>query len=1120
MKKLTSLLLSAVMLLSAVAGLFETVSAESYVPYVINFDDGESIDRYIPNGNATEQKRKEKFSFEAIAGPQGTVSNVLKINGAVNPTVTTTINQNQSLAGTPSSTNNPYFAGYKITNNACYRYSAWVKLDESVTGAPASAVADLTYRYNKMNADGSAGTVRKSFAEKLYANPGKWVQVVTYFKVSFAGESGKTVRPVALSVDFGTSLKGTVYVDDIEIVQVSEFETYGEPKQQQSITFDDARPYEFDHPAFSVAENAPEKDSKISKALKVGPGVYNKNAVVNINSTLYNQTDMVFAIPVKSGQAYLLKFWAYVPANAADINYAAVILAYKASSTASVTRKDVDFGAQLNAEKGKWVQITANFEPEFTNETEVRKVGISFNFTKTVSADVYIDDITLTETEKFKYYDYNNPQAKESITFDDNRPYEIKFSGYSITNAAPARNGAASKALKLAAGTYTKDAVLNIGTTLYTQTDEAFVVPAKPNQPYLVSAWVYLSEKTPAGGNTPNIGAAYFYAAASNEERNSNEFMSTINGAKGQWVKVEFYIETGANTKKLGLTVNFGKTVPADIYIDDIEIVETTKKTVYDGPQAEQMITFDDNRPYSFDKPQFEIIPSPHARDGKTSNVLHVKEGAYNNTTVINQTTTLTKQTDPVFAIPVTGGKAYKLSAWLFVEEKNNAGQTPENWTYICLYGAEKGTRNEKEFTAAVNRKKGTWVKIEHYIVTNESTQKLGVSLNFAKNVYTDIYIDDIKLENVGPIKVHTTPQDITEITFEDGRPYSFELPDNMAIEDAPARDGKATRALRIYKGEYDYNVCLNQSTLWQGNVGTDMVFSIPVQPNTLYKFSFWVYLVKGNRFPYCSVYADSKTSSTMLDLQARGINQQADKWVQYEVYFLTEPTQTKINTFFNLAKTTPDAYFDDFKLEAYHPGVFRQTNVSYCEEPYNEIYQSGVLGKVTAAATGVYKLNVAKNCQYTFGVTAAAQNSKDKVYLSFDGVTPMKSVVAGVPDAVVTPGSNLRRYSFDFVTNDSGIVYLVVQNPGKTLKLNNPQIFRTLSIAANFTLGSEENPNLTVAPTPTVEVYDYAVSGNPDGTTPDTGDPKSMIPVFLILLMAGAVLVAVGKERVAQNEK
>ena len=61
MKKLTSLLLSAVMLLSAVAGLFETVSAESYVPYVINFDDGESIDRYIPNGNATEQKRKEKF---------------------------------------------------------------------------------------------------------------------------------------------------------------------------------------------------------------------------------------------------------------------------------------------------------------------------------------------------------------------------------------------------------------------------------------------------------------------------------------------------------------------------------------------------------------------------------------------------------------------------------------------------------------------------------------------------------------------------------------------------------------------------------------------------------------------------------------------------------------------------------------------------------------------------------------------------------------------------------------------------------------------------------------------------------------------------------------------------
>ena len=1115
MKKGTALFLIAVLFVSTVLGLPGTVAATSKgsetAPYIIDFNkEGAQVGDYVVE---TNKDRKAKFSLFKTAGFNGAESIVLKIDGTVNPGVTTNLNQNQSLAGTPDSKTNPYFAGYNIKNNSYYRYSAWLKLDESVTEKPKNAVANLVFRYNKMNADGSAGTVRKSFAEKLYNNPGVWIQVVTYFKVSFAGETDNTKRPIALSLEFDYSLNGIVYLQSMEIAEIGEIKQFGDPQEVQTLTFDDDRPYEFERPGFTVAL-APEKDGTATNALKLSAGTYKSDAVVNIRSTLYSQTDPAFAVPIKGNKSYKVTARAYLANGSANLAYAGLILAYKANSTTEVTRQDTDFHDALNNKRGQWVQLSATITPTLTNPNETAKLGVTFNFGKIVAADVYIDDITVTETQPLKYYDYNNPQAQESITFDDNRPYSFSLPCYAVTQSAPARNGKVTNALKLSAGTYKSDTVVNIGATLYSQTDPAFAVPVKPNQPYLITAWVYLSATTPQGQAAPNATAAYLYAAVSNEERNTYEITGALNAGKGRWVQVQHYVETGASVHRLGITFNFGKTVPADVFIDDIVIAETAKRTLYDGPKAEQIITFDDNRPYNFDKPQFEIVTSPHARDGVVSKVLKVKEGTYNNNAVINQNTTLNSQTDPAFAIPVVGGRTYKLSAYIFIESTNSAGQKPAGWTEVYLYGAEANNRNDKVFTATVNRKVGTWVKIENYIITQENTKKLGVSLNFAKNIYSNVYIDDIKLEDVGPIKLHTTPQDVTVITFEDGRPYSFELPDNMAIEDAPERDGKPTRALRIFAGEFNYNVCLNQSTLWQGNPGTDRVFTIPVLPNTLYKFSFYVYLMKNNRFTYCEVMGDTNTPSTILDLQGSGVNYKTGVWQKCEVFFLTGADQTKINTFFNLGKVAPDAYFDDFKLEAFRPGVFRQTGLTYCEEDFNLLYRQGISQKVNAAATGVYKLPVKPNTQYTFAVTAAGKNPQDKLFLSFNGSSPMLSVVEGVPNAVVTPIATEKRYSFDFVTNSSGFVYLVVQNPGGTLKLSSTQIFRTLSVATQLSLGAEQNPNLAASPVYTPTVYDYAVSGNPE-----TGETPTAAVSLTVLFTAAAALLILRKGKGKRNE-
>lgn len=387
MKKLLAVLLVAVLAATPLSVAVSAADETTYTPYVINFDDGKTVDDYIVDGSGNVALRKAKFSFEQIAGPNGTESNALKIDGTVNPTVTTVINQNESLSGMPSSIQNPYFAGYKITNNSSYRFSAWFKLDESVTTKPTGA--QLTYRYNKMNSDGSAGTVTVPFADKLYDNPGKWIQVVTYFTVNFTDETGNTVRPVALSVGFGTTLAGTVYMDDMEIVQIPEIKQFGKAETVQTITFDDNRPYSFDRSAFSVA-NAAEVPNGTSNALKIAAGTYNKNAVININSTLNAQTDPAFAVPVISGNSYVLSAKVFVPSHENQFGYSAIMAGYGKGSAQS---EAVDIAGVLNNTEnyGKWITVNKTFTAQSS------KVGVTVNFGTTVAADVYLDDITLTD---------------------------------------------------------------------------------------------------------------------------------------------------------------------------------------------------------------------------------------------------------------------------------------------------------------------------------------------------------------------------------------------------------------------------------------------------------------------------------------------------------------------------------------------------------------------------------------------------------------------------------------------------------------------------------------------------------------------------------------------------
>ena len=123
--------------------------------------------------------------------------------------------------------------------------------------------------------------------------------------------------------------------------------------------------------------------------------------------------------------------------------------------------------------------------------------------------------------------------------------------------------------------------------------------------------------------------------------------------------------------------------------------------------------------------------------------------------------------------------------------------------------------------------------------------------------------------------------------------------------------------------------------------------------------------------------------------------------------------------------------------------------------------------------------------------------------------------------DGIMTPNS--KRYSFEFIPDGSGYVYLMFENPDKTLKFENPFLFATTSRSGNRPMGFEEDPN-TETPKPELIVEDASMYGkNPvigeDGTSPSTGDGNNLTTIFIILISAiGMLFISYRKGMVKKN--
>lgn len=505
----------------------------------------------------------------------------------------------------------------------------------------------------------------------------------------------------------------------------------------------------------------------------------------------------------------------------------------------------------------------------------------------------------------------------------------------------------------------------------------------------------------------------------------------------------------------------------------------------------------------------------------------------------------------------VEAGKSYAFSFKFLMPAGSTISSIGKPFWYSGIYAAgtkynETGTMGIPDTSAAIavgsdplkaNVTAGQWHDYRIEFGVPEDQTDLWFNMSYWWAAGFTLYYDDIKLEElpyeVKPLLYHDydNPPVVTEITFDDNRPYSFQASSTMKIDKAPERDGKQTNALRIMKGDHSVNAFLNWNSVvgqWGNEEATkdsDPVFTIPVKENTLYNFSVWMYLEEGGRIIYGDLFPDYNGHRTLVVKLPALLNKKAGQWVKYEDSFQTTTGQTKASVTVNFGKEiSNDVWFDDIRLEEQLPGVLDGAeDGTYCEEPYNQISEE-MIEKITSAKTGAYELQLAPSALYTFGITASGSN-KTSVYLSLDGVNPLEAQNNLGIGSVISPNATEKRYGYTFITNNTGKMYVVVKNPDNSLKLSTPQVFLTNVANTGESMGYTEDPNVERME---YDVIDLVVDGQKNSAndtndtadsdlSPQTGETNTALVVMLLSVVSALIaLLAITKrkETVVKNEQ
>lgn len=462
-------------------------------------------------------------------------------------------------------------------------------------------------------------------------------------------------------------------------------------------------------------------------------------------------------------------------------------------------------------------------------------------------------------------------------------------------------------------------------------------------------------------------------------------------------------------------------------------------------------------------------ITTAESYNGTQSKMLHVFRRDYpsGSPTLFNASTTYNDDSDPVFTFKVDPNSVYKVTFYAKVKSDNTL-KSP--WFGVHASNHSENAGHRPRIANIVGNTKDAWLKYTYYLETKPNQTKFSFTFNAGEST-PEAWIDDISVEETD-FNVFTGHGEAAEeitINFDDYAVNS-EYCERTYVDTAPDKDANLNnRALKFVNKNYG-SASFNPDATRKK---TDAVLSnIPVKSNTVYKLSYWLYVTKNTgsvswfKFYY---FPEDEEYSNYGIIDPTGMNTRGE-WVKFETEFITKPDQQFINFAIDCSANPPEMWLDDISIkEVKAGGVLVDNSATYSEDMYNILGKdtyADVTEELSSANTGAYRVEVSNGTVYTFGVTASGSSSSNsRVFLSFDGVNPMSANDMEALDMVVTPNGEETRYGLQFMSDDSGYVYIVVENGDNTMSLEMPYLFRTYSMSTSRPMGFDKAPdkNLSV---------------------------------------------------------
>jgi hypothetical protein len=511
-------------------------------------------------------------------------------------------------------------------------------------------------------------------------------------------------------------------------------------------------------------------------------------------------------------------------------------------------------------------------------------------------------------------------------------------------------------------------------------------------------------------------------------------------GVAGKWHEYTVIFEAGDEPLYFGLQPNFRGGLK--IYIDGFSLAKGDTR-VFDTPKDKYVIDFEGNKQYIEDKytDRYQI------KNGS----LYYKPGKYDTGSTLNEVS-VREDNNSVYTLPVYPNKVYKISYRIKIDPANI--EKGEYETDKAGYFASSMGKTVNGGTVVSRCVPGQWKTYTTYYSTGKYDRCLSISFNLGK-FSSGVWFDDVVVE-LTDRKVFEghgdEPIEYFQINFDD---YNINLDSPFtAVEKAPERNGKSTNALHILPGQED-TVTFNASKHYSGI--KDDVLTIPCEPNTVYKFSFWSYNETARPTYFVFFYNFFLDNRGKNYYSLHNEKAYAKEWRYRELIFTTGENQTSFNTYLNAGTSVVETWIDDITFEKLKTGVDTETNLTYCESMYDQTDKLSNVKDFMAGKAGTYRMALEKDQFYT---VAATFSGKGQIIFSFDGVNPMEETGRG-GKPIINIDSSGERFGVSIYSGKEKYLYIIIKNP-QGLKLDNCKIFNSLSInGAKRPMGYETDPNV-----------------------------------------------------------